>query len=869
MTRRRFLTKRLSRLAVVLITMIGLLFARPGSGWAQRAAVTGTVLDADTQEGIPMATVYFKQTPQQGTSTDVNGKFTLPPSSLPGDTLLVISSIGFESQTVAAPRRPGQTVRVQLKTATTQLGEVVVRPTENPAYAIIRQAVARKERNSIQSLESYQLESYNRLTTYLTNTARLQNARALRQVKDLMQRQGAAYRDAQGQPLIPLTATETVSNVFYRRQPQAQREEIVRTHTAGIGLEADDGVTQLLSGNGFRDYNFYQNRLRVLDKSLPSPLADGWRFNYEFWLEDSVKIGNDDCYRIAVVPRRATDLAFTGTIWISRHGYGLRQLDLHLAPEANINYVKRLRIRQEGELQPGGTWLAKSTRYEVELDLQSISKVLPGVALNLLSTNSHLEPNKALTTAAFEESPFPVEAYTQANTIADSTYWKAHRLPVTDSAGLPAESFALIDSLKQLPSIQAYTRVGRVFASGYLPLGKVDVGNLVNTYAWNNVEGHRVGIGLRTNEQFSRRLNLEGLVAYGTRNQRLNYNAAISQVISNRRFTQVGARFRSDVEPVAQLAPGTSLSSTQVAFNHWGLLDQRNPYTFSESAVWLEREVQPGLTTRLTVRNLALTQVGEVLAQDFELPGLPGQEASTSELEATVRFNRQQRAIRTKTNKLRPLQRQVSLTITGVVGLREADSDRVYEKLVVGLGQRQVSVLGLGTADYQVQAGYVFGAAPYALLKVHQGNGTPLLFRDANQTMRPFEFVSDQYVELHYTHYFNDLILGQLPGVRTLNKHLGWRLLATTNVVWGGLRPENVRFNQVTRPGGTDSTLPFRTLGTTPFIEAGYGVENIFHFLRVDFVHRLTYRDSPSSGLQQASSTSNNFGIRLSAAFKF
>jgi len=39
----------------------------------------------------------------------------------------------------------------------------------------------------------------------------------------------------------------------------------------------------------------------------------------------------------------------------------------------------------------------------------------------------------------------------------------------------------------------------------------------------------------------------------------------------------------------------------------------------------------------------------------------------------------------------------------------------------------------------------------------------------------------------------------------------------------------------------------------------GYGVENIFRLLRVDFIHRLTYLKSQGS---------KNFGVKFSVQFK-
>ena len=35
-------------------------------------------------------------------------------------------------------------------------------------------------------------------------------------------------------------------------------------------------------------------------------------------------------------------------------------------------------------------------------------------------------------------------------------------------------------------------------------------------------------------------------------------------------------------------------------------------------------------------------------------------------------------------------------------------------------------------------------------------------------------------------------------------------------------------------------------MGEKPYIEVGAGIENIFKVLRIDYVHRLTYRDNPN-----------------------
>jgi hypothetical protein len=48
-------------------------------------------------------------------------------------------------------------------------------------------------------------------------------------------------------------------------------------------------------------------------------------------------------------------------------------------------------------------------------------------------------------------------------------------------------------------------------------------------------------------------------------------------------------------------------------------------------------------------------------------------------------------------------------------------------------------------------------------------------------------------------------------------------------------------------------------LGDVPYVELGYGIENIFKFIRVDAIHRVTYRNRPGV---------STFGVKVSTQFK-
>lgn len=81
--------------------------------------VVGTVVSEDDGEPVIGASILVKGT-KKGAITDINGKFEL--ISVASDDLLVISYIGMEAQTL----QPKAIMKVELKSNTQQLGEVVV-----------------------------------------------------------------------------------------------------------------------------------------------------------------------------------------------------------------------------------------------------------------------------------------------------------------------------------------------------------------------------------------------------------------------------------------------------------------------------------------------------------------------------------------------------------------------------------------------------------------------------------------------------------------------------------------------------------------------------------------------------------------------
>jgi len=128
---------------------------------------------------------------------------------------------------------------------------------------------------------------------------------------------------------------------------------------------------------------------------------------------------------------------------------------------------------------------------------------------------------------------------------------------------------------------------------------------------------------------------------------------------------------------------------------------------------------------------------------------------------------------------------------------------------------------------YNINVGKTFGTAPFLLLNVPSGNESYVDSKYSFNTMQPYEYASDQYGNLHTKLFLGGAIFDKIP---FLNK-LGWRERLSFNMHAGTMTAANKAYNH---------NSPVLVTGDKPFMEAGAGIENIFHLISVDYFWRLT-----------------------------
>ncbi len=823
--------------------LLGFLYflCQPVSLKSQTYLTQGKVLDAQNGEPIPFANIYYKANPQIGTTSDLDGNFALE-SSIALDTL-VASFLGYQKAfQVLDTRSKQQAITFRLQPDGIQLQDIVVKAGgyEEPVIQIMKEVIAHKKEHDKRQLQSYQHDSYIKIELFLDNIPEnIEDRKLLRQIKSTLDSIGELKGD-KGQDLIPIVISEVASKHHYQSQPERIKEELLKHKINGIGFRRGR-FTAKLSGGQFQEYNFYKNWMTILTKDFISPISDNWKLYYDYQLVDTVQVGKHMSYRIDMQPKHPQDLAFKGSIWIDTASYALTKVDASIDKGANINFIEGIQLYQELERLDSGAWLPK--RVEVTVDVTEFLKSSLGLVAKFYVINRDFKINQPYRPGFFDEDfTLDADAYNH-----QETYWEKIR-PDTVSQE-EKKTYVMIDSLRKIKGVKVWTEAISTGLSGYQKIGKVELGHILNLYTYNNVEGHRLQLGARTNIDFSDQIEFSGYLAYGTLDERFKYQAQFRYIPSRDNWTVIGVRRREEIDRIGVNSDDFLISDLVSSLLRWGNLDDQAPFFSKETTFFGQTDLVKGVTLSGRLRNYEFSSEGGDFAF-FEIPGDEDSPLTTgytsTDLTFSLRLAKQEtflyqgnQRISTGTKKLPTLTLRYSLGIKNFLN-GDFDYHRIEAKL-----EQNLRLGVLGRTHYQLSGGYTPSTLPASLLFVPVGNSGFVYNFNGFNVLNYIEFVNDRYAMLNVEHNFEGLIVNRIPLLRALKL----RTVFLANMVTGGLRSSNQNLTPPTDETG-NPLIQARSLGgvgSKPFVEIGYGFSNIFKFLQVTAVHRLTYRDNPDA----------------------
>ncbi|SMG11879.1 CarboxypepD_reg-like domain-containing protein [Marivirga sericea] len=787
--------------------------------------VFGTVTDAKTGEVLPFVNVYFSGT-QNGITTDIKGFYELT-SSASLDTL-VVSYIGYVTERIPLKRGGINEVDVSLGQDVMTLNEVIVRPGENPAFRVMRKVIAKKEEYDPRNIDYYKVESYNKIEGYIDKMNKGLEERKIIQKIVAAVDSVQPLRNKKGQKMIPVFFSESISNVYNNTNPKHSKEEVINSNIKGIMVD-DNSIAQQFVGSAFQEYNFYDNWMDLFGKQFVSPLADSWKMYYEYELTDSFKVADQIHYQIEFEPKNKQNLAFIGTMLIEKNSWALKNISANITENTNINYLSGLQIFQEMKYFPERNVLLPE-KVDVKLDVDPILGVYPGMYAVFNLSYSDFVFDRPMPIAFYD---IPVKVLPKPS---NDNFWveKRHQ-PLNESNQQIA---TMIDDIRDIGAVRAYEDLLYFAITGYFELGKFDIGPYPNIYTFNDVEGHRFQLGGRTNERLSSKWQFGGHLAYGTEDQKFKYNANIKYILSRAPWQTIELVHGYELNQLGLKDVSPEDNPFFYASSRFGTLIK--PYYSETNKLSFSSDIRGGLSVKAGVKT-------EHFEPDFPFNYIPNEQDTgdlrnsfnTTAIKLGIRYAKGEKFLIDGNRKLVVGRNSWPVfSLDYELGLKDVLwGDLDYHQLTANI-THFIPYNGIGIGKMDLEAGRMFSEVPYPMLKVHTGNQGIFFSNASFNLMNFYEFVSDSYVSVKYTHYFEGMILNHIP----LMKKLNWRLVGIANVIYGGMSDANKSL------AGEEynSTDGFYTLEDKPYVEFGYGVENIFKVLRVDFYHRLTYLDNPS-----------------------
>ncbi|MEN9002434.1 MAG: DUF5686 family protein [Flavobacteriales bacterium] len=808
----------------------------------QKTTVAGTVIDEVTKETIPFATVSFKGT-KTGTTTDLNGKYSLT-SYYTSDTLLV-TFLGYKPFTAFVKKDVSQTIDVALSSSDMMLKEFEIvgsKKDENPAHAIIKQMIANKKINNKVKLDAYEYEVYNKIEFDVNNLdEKFMNKRIFRKFDFIFD----MIDSTDEKPYLPIFIIESLSDYYYSRKPKHKKEIIKATKVSG---PKNESISQFL-GDMYQNSNIYDNTINIFGRRFISPTNNMMLLHYKTYLTDSAFIDNSWCYKIEFIPRRKSDLAFTGEMWINDTTYAIKVIEAEISESANINFINSYKLKQTFSQVENEVWMMVLDETIADINpLESDNQ--KGFYGRKTTSYKDFVINKPREEKFYIEGKnIDVEKGAQYQT---AEFWDEKRhVKLSEKEN---KIYKMIDTVKDLPVIKTYIDVIKTLTSGYKILGPIELGPYYSLYSHNPMEGNRLSLGIRTSIDFSTRVLFSGHAAYGFLDKKWKYELGTMffatkeksprRIFNINYLNEVKQFDRNLFDPYRQ-----SLISSFL---------RRNPYNkllnIEGARVEYYHEWFEGLANSISIESYNM----ETLGDELKFQKTNGQVISSlnsiqnTQVSLGMRFAKDEKFVSGEFNRISLGSKSPIISLDLDIGIKGfLKSNYNYQKLKLNVTDRLFFGY-FGTFNYSIEAGKMWGSVPYPFLFVHQGNETWGYSSADYNAMNIGEFMSDEYVSLTIDHHFGGIFLNRIPLLRKLK----WREVANAKIVYGRLSDRH----------STVMDLPSfsSSLRDKPYAEVSAGIENIFKIIRIDALWRLTYLDNnvPNASVLR-------FGLRGKLQFRF
>ena len=834
--------------------------------------VTGIIIDSETQKKLPFVNVYWKSDITSGTISNNNGGFTLVQltdnnTNILCDTLIV-KHIGYETKAVAIERGQ-ENIIVKLKKSVVDMAEVTVTASykrekynkkENPAVQLMEKVIANKNKHRVQNHLAYEIDCYEKLTLYLDKIDFDFDSNWFWKDFSFLK----YYVDTSrfnSSPMLNVSLRETLSKHYVRDNKE---------HISVLARNMQ-GVDKILNAEGvsetfeqlFWNVDVFEDDVDLLLNKFVSPLSSTRGISYyRYYIIDTVQMGGNFCVDVSFVPNNMESWGFFGHLFIALdEDYVIKKCILNVPKQMNVNFVSDVSIEQDFDKLNDSLWGPKETNNYANF--------------YVIKNLRHLYYHQTRLYGEYHLHPPVIDSvFSNCDDLTQLSDAKHHTKEFwTENRPIPLQyQESLLDSLMlelcRVPKFNTTIKAAEILASGYVSTAReqqdsrIDFGPIYSFVSYNALEGVRFRIGGLTTANFNDHFFAYGYLAFGLHDKRLKYNAtAIYSLVPKKYHPYESFRhalyFSSEYEVEIPGRKYSTLERDNILLSiPSGTPNMMMQYVRRNKFLY-EKEWSNHLSIQTWVQN----EVNEA-AGELQYHRINSDESSSnvykyniSEVGITLRyapsklmFNKNRIGKESLVNLVND---NPVLTLTHKVGY--LDDFGVYNKSGLSI-EKRFWLSSFGHIDVLLNSGLIWNRVPFPLLHIPNTNQSFILQSKSFNLMQPLEFICDSYVSLFATYYLKGWILNRIP----LIKQLKLREVVSFSGLYGTLSEKN---NPVLMSEGL-FLLPDGTfyLDKVPYMEMSVGVENLFHFVRLDWVRRLNYLDHED--------TSKN-GIRLSFRVAF
>jgi len=779
--------------------------------------ISGTVLD-NNNVPIPFVKIIFNNT-ADGAISDFEGKFKA--KTLKHTDSLSFSYIGYK--TISIPAVSQQNVTIILLDNITLEAVEVVAPKKNSAFKILKQINLHRKANNPKELIAYENDVYNKMQIDLTNLKENFNESRLMRNFDFI----GDYADSlNGKKYLPVLLSESYSKYYYKKKPKRKKEIIKASQVTGV----DELYLVEYIGDIHQNVNIYSDFISVFGKDFISPIALTGRIFYKYYLMGEDTIDDQLCYHIMFRPWREGDAAFIGEMWVTYNTYAIKKVIAEIPNKVNLNFVSNFKVEQNYSLIDSTNWMVSSEKVFAEFKLFNESKNDKLIGFNVRKTT--LRSNYVL------NSPKDNTFYLNSISVLDSSnyksndYWNQIRQDTltNEEEGI----ITMVDSLKKNKTFKAYNNLAYLNLTGFWKIGYLELGDAYYLYNKNTAEGHRLLLNLRTSDMFSKKHEFNSFLAYGFLDRQFKYGMSYRHKLRKYPREMIRVSYSNKIEQLGLSSRTDGKGGSFTSFFSYGPADKITKV--DNASISFEKDLKINFRTFSLVEWKNFTPLG---TSDYYRVGSNNEvikinSLTSFEIRNQLTYSKGERFIEGNFDRYSLGSRLPIFSLTHTLGLKNVlNSELSFNRFDFSMSHSPKIGFG-GKLNYRIYMGKIFGTLPYPFLNVHNGNQSYYLEPDAFNLLNFYEFASDTWLGFNFEHKLQGFVLDKIPFLRKLEL----RSIYGVKGVVGDFNDKHLA--AMILPSNTQK-LSY----TKPYMEFNIGIENIFQFIRIDAIWRLTYLDTP------------------------